>query len=230
MTRIGQTIYADGMRSQSPGHVNSGAKRQWDTTGVLLDESAAAGGLIDFAGVFGNKAPVEMEIGTGKGTFLLERATQRPELNFLGVEWAKVYCHYSADRFRRAGLQNVRMLRTDAMPFLTNCIADNSILRLHVYFPDPWPKKRHRCRRLIQPGFVKQARRILMPGGQLIVVTDHMDYFEQIRRVMRDAPGLASTPLPRMSDKSGEIVGTNFERKYIAQGRAFYGLAAMKYV
>ena len=217
------------MRIQSPGHVNSNSDRKWNTTGIELDE-AIADGPIEFAKIFSNARPVEMEIGTGKGTFLLERAAARPEINFLGLEWARVYCKYAADRFRRAGVTNVRMLRTDASQFVARCLPDSSIFRLHIYFPDPWPKKRHRSRRLVQPTFVEQVRRILTPGGQLIIVTDHREYFEQIRAVLTDAPSLAVIPMPRMSSKDGEIVGTNFERKYIAQGRAFYGLARMKYV
>jgi tRNA (guanine-N7-)-methyltransferase len=216
------------MRAESVKHLAHG-KRQWDTSGVLLEESVAEGAM-DLRAVFGNDRPVEMEIGSGKGTFLLARGAARPEVNFLGLEWARAYCHYTADRLRRAGLANVRMLRADAGPFVKTCLPDACLLRLHIYFPDPWPKRRHHRRRLIQPPFITEACRVLQPGGQLIVVTDHQGYFHQIRRVLRDVPGLAPTPMPRMVDAEGEIVGTNFERKYIAQGRPFYSLARMRYV
>ena len=196
---------------------------------MLLEESVAEE-AVDLRAVFRNGRPVEMEIGSGKGTFLLARAAARPEVNFLGLEWARAYCHYTADRIRRAGLANVRMLRADAGPFVKACLPDACLLRLHVYFPDPWPKRRHHRRRLIQPPFVEEACRVLQPGGQLIIVTDHQGYFHQIRRVLRDVPGLAFTAMPRMVDADGEIVGTNFERKYVAQGRPFYSLARMRYV
>ena len=112
---------------------------------------------------------------------------------------------------------------------MKTCLSDASIWRLHVYFPDPWPKRRHRRRRLIQVPFLDEARRVLAPGGQLIVVTDHQGYFLHIRRAFAAAPGLARIPFPQMTDATGELVGTNFERKYIARGRSFYSIARMRY-
>ncbi|MFA6133278.1 MAG: tRNA (guanosine(46)-N7)-methyltransferase TrmB [Phycisphaerae bacterium] len=212
----------------SPKHLSHGNSERLDGSGVLLDE-AVARGPVDLAAMFGNDHPVEIEIGTGKGTFLAARAAARPEINFLGIEWARAYCLYAADRFRRAGLANVRMLHTDAGEFFPASLADESLLRIHVYFPDPWPKRRHHRRRLIQPPFLAQARRTLRIGGQLVVVTDHLDYFFQMQRVLLEAPGFVSVPMPKMSDRDGELVGTNFERKYIAQGRPFYSAALMKY-
>ncbi len=217
------------MRSGSPKHLANGRSEKWNPADVLIDESAARG-LMDLAGLFGNDRPVELEIGTGKGTFLLARGRQRPDLNFLGIEWARAYCLYSADRFRRAGLENVKMIRTDATAFVKTALPDGSLWRVHVYFPDPWPKRRHHRRRLIQPAFVDQARRILQPGGQLLVVTDHAGYFRHIRRVLGDAPGFARVPMPKMTGEQNELVGTNFERKYIAQGRPFHAMALMRYV
>ena len=216
------------MRAGSPKQLLHGRTAKWDTAGVLLDESIATG-RVDLREVFANARPVELEIGSGKGTFLLARAAARPELNFLGIEWAGAYCRYAADRIRRAGLPNVRMLRTDAAAFVKTCLSDASIWRLHVYFPDPWPKRRHRRRRLIQVPFLHEARRILAPGGQLIVVTDHQGYFLHIRRAFAAVPGLARIPFPQMTDATGELVGTNFERKYIARGRSFYSIARMRY-
>ena len=217
------------MRQSSAKYLGRGKGTKFDTTGVLLAESVTRG-PIDLPRVFGNTRPVEIEIGTGKGTFLVARAMARPEVNFLGVEYARAYAHHSADRFRRRDLANVRMLQVDAGHLFKVCLADASVWRVHIYFPDPWPKRRHRRRRLIRPQFAEEAQRVLRPGGQLIVVTDHMDYFIQIRNVLGDLPGMASIPMPQMADADGEIVGTNFERKYIAQGRPFYSIAKMRYV
>ncbi len=218
------------MRSNSPQHLSRGRSNRWDTTGILLEDSlATAPGRIDFAELFGNSRPVELEIGTGKGTFLTARAAARPEVNFLGIEWAKPYAAYAANRLRRVKLTNTRILAADAEPFFKTRLADNSVWRIHVYFPDPWPKHRHHKRRLIQPGFVQQARRVLRIGGQLIVVTDHLDYFYQVRSVLGQARGFMSIGFPRFTDRKGELVGTNFERKYITQGRPFYSMAIMKY-
>ncbi len=216
------------MRTESPKHLGRKAKSRWDTTGVLLDEAVATGPL-DLGRVFGNSRPVEIEVGTGKGTFLLARAAARTELNFLGIEYAKAYCHYSADRIRRAGLANVRMLHADATHFFRACLTDSSVWRVHIYFPDPWPKRRHHRRRSIQPPFVREIRRTLRLGGQLILVTDHLEYFEHIRRALASVEGFATVAFPRMSDSEGEFVGTNFERKYIAQDRPFYHTALLKY-
>lgn len=217
------------MRPNSRSHLTGRSPDKWDTAGVLLPESAAHGPM-DLQGVFGNGLPVEVEIGSGKGTFLLARAEARPELNFIGVEWARAYCHYTADRIRRAGLTNVRMIRADASTLFRTALRDASIQRVHVYFPDPWPKRRHHRRRLIQPAFVEQVRRVLRPGGQLIVVTDHLDYFFHLRRVLDDSAGFAHVPFPKMTGREDELVGTNFERKYIAQGRPFFSTARLRYV
>ena len=215
------------MRSGSEAHLLHG-RDEWNTAGVLLDESLARG-PVDLAAIFGNTRPVELEIGTGKGTFLLARAAARVELNFLGLEWARAYCHYAADRIRRAGLGNARMLQADAGAFFRKCLPEQSLWRVHVYFPDPWPKRRHHRRRLIQPAFVQHTRCALKLGGQLLIVTDHLEYFRHIETVMARAAGFAIVPLPEMADEEGELVGTNFERKYIAQGRPFYKLARMRY-
>jgi tRNA (guanine-N7-)-methyltransferase len=217
-----------GMRQASAKQLGH-RQGKWDTRGVLLDE-AVARGPIDLAAVFGSRRPVEVEIGTGKGTFLLARAAARPEVNLLGIEYARSYCAYAADRVRRAGLANVRLLRAEAAHVFRACLAPRSVLRVHVYFPDPWPKRRHHGRRLIQPAFVAEVRRVLRPGGELLIVTDHLPYFRWITGVLDGARGFANVPFPQMADASGEIVGTNFERKYIAQGRPFYRIARMRYV
>jgi len=216
------------MRPGSEGHLARRRKGKWDTTGVLLEESLADG-PVDFATIFGNTRPVEVEIGTGKGTFLLARAASRPELNFLGIEWARAYCHYAADRARRAGLRNLRMLRAEAARFFARSVPDASLWRVHIYFPDPWPKRRHHHRRLIQPAFAADLRRSLRLGGQAVIVTDHLGYFRHIQTVMLAVKGMATAPFPKMTGRADELVGTNFERKYIAQGRAFYHMTYVRY-
>jgi len=200
---------------------------KWDTAGILLD--APAGGELDLAAFFGNSRLVEVEIGSGKGTFLLARAAARPDMNLLGVERARAYCLYAADRIRRAGLSNIRLIRADAAQLFETFLADESLWRVHIYFPDPWPKRRHHRRRLIQPPFIRHVRRTLQTGGQLVIVTDHLEYFGHIRTVLAGASGFAEVPFPRMADEGGELVGSNFERKYIAQGRPFYNIALLRH-
>ncbi|MCD4823701.1 MAG: tRNA (guanosine(46)-N7)-methyltransferase TrmB [Phycisphaerae bacterium] len=218
------------MRTNSPKNLQRTPGKQLDTADILLNDSAAAGPM-DFADLFPDAPllPVEIEIGVGKGTFLLARARFRQEINFLGIEYARAYASYAADRVRRAGLKNVRMLCADAGPFFPAAVADESVWRVHVYFPDPWPKRKHHRRRLIQPSFLAQMRRVLKPGGQLLLVTDHREYFEHMQKVITDAPGFGTTDFPRLLDSDEHIVGTNFEKKYITEGRNFYRAAMIKY-
>src|SRR5438094_4030404 len=140
---------------------------------------------LHFPGLFGNFNPVELEIGTGKGTFLLDQAKANPHINYLGIEWARWYWRYASDRLRRHNCLNARTVRAEASFFLQEFIPPESISVLHIYFPDPWPKKRHHKRRLIQPPFLELVQRILTPTGRLQIVTDHQEYFEQIEAVVK---------------------------------------------
>jgi tRNA (guanine-N7-)-methyltransferase len=178
--------------------------------------------------VFGNSSPVELEIGIGKGTFLLEQAKSTPAVNFFGVEYARWFWRYASDRLRRHGCTNARTARAEASFFLREFVRDGSLSVVHIYFPDPWPKKRHHKRRLIQPAFMREVVRVLAPDGRLQVVTDHKDYFEQIEQVVSSS-GMRVVDYNRPgSAADGEYVGTNFERKYEREGRPFYAIAAVK--
>ena len=184
---------------------------------------------LEFAEIFGNDRAVELEIGCGKGTFITREAMRRPDVNFLGVEWARFYWRYTCDRLRRNGCEgNARMLRADANQFVREHLADGCLSVVHIYFPDPWPKAKHNKRRLIQPAFLDEVKRILVPGGRVNAVTDHLDYWEQIERVFREGP-MPLVPYERPDDvEGGEFVGTNFERKYIVEGRTFNAVSAVK--
>jgi tRNA (guanine-N7-)-methyltransferase len=221
--------------------------------------------------------PFHLEIGSGKGTFLVQQAGLEPGTNFLGVEWAGEFYAYAADRVRRrresGSHANVRLLHADATEFLRwRCPA--SICRvIHLYFSDPWPKSRHHKNRVVQHRFLADAWRVLEPGGELRVVTDHADlwawdmaHFERwalpgaavdggaepeggLLGALIDGPSLAraralAPELPEAvaalrahlpdppfdliafdrpeSAGSGELVGTNFERKFRVEGRSFF--------
>lgn len=191
-------------------------------SGVLLDNSIADA-PIDLADIFGNALPVEIEIGSGKGNFLLRYAKDRPEINLLGIEWLTGYAAYAADRAGRAGLANIRLLCADAGEVFANSLACESVQRVHIYFPDPWPKRKHNRRRLIQPGFVRNLRRVLRKGGTVRIVTDHAGYFQHIRSVLESADGLAN-----LETAGVEAVGSNFEKKYVADGRRFHAVTAFR--
>ncbi len=183
---------------------------------------------VDHKLLFGNDHPLEVEIGTGKGTFLAEQAKRNLGVNFLGLERTRRYWQYAADRLRRNHCLNARVVLTEAVYFLTELVTDGSVSAIHIYFPDPWPKTRHHKRRLLQPSIVEQLERVLEPGGRLQVVSDHGEYFAQIERVVR-ASGLTVTEYrPPPTTTPGELVGSNFERKYRRQGRSLHAIAAVK--
>jgi tRNA (guanine-N7-)-methyltransferase len=200
-----------------------------DYPGISL-KAEELDGKIDFVRIFGRPGPVHMEIGSGKGTFLLGQARAQPSDNFLGIEWARKYYRYAVDRIGRWGLTNVRIIRTDAAGFITDSVPDDSVNFFHIYFPDPWPKKRHHKRRFICPDNLEHLIRCLKNGGQIRIATDHADYFEQIKMVLAErSDTLEEIDFIKPAEaESGEWVGTNFERKYIKDQRPIYTIAAQK--
>ena len=188
------------------------------------------GDQLDFARIFGRAGPVHMEIGSGKGTFLVAQAQAQPEVNFLGIEWARKFYRHAVDRIGRWGLRNVRIVRTDAATFLRGFVPQESVDCFHVYFPDPWPKKRHHKRRFLQGSNLDVLIRCLKPGGEIRIATDHADYFEQIREVTSAYSGkLEEIEFERPAGaREGELTGTNYERKYVKQSRPIYTAAFRK--
>ncbi len=180
--------------------------------------------------IFPQRRPIELEIGTGKAAFLLRRAQARPDRNFLGIEWANEFYKFAADRMRRWGVTNVRMLRTDASHFMRIVCPPASLRVLHVYHPDPWPKKRHHKRRLFQQPFVDAAVRCLEPGAHWLVQTDHAEYFEQIEGLLRGHPALEKVEFddPELGIADARVE-TNFEIKYLREGRTMHQLAVRRH-
>ncbi len=120
-----------------------------------------------------SSAPFEIEIGSGKGTFLLQEAQKRVAPNYLGFEWAAEFYRYAADRLRRNHIPNVKMVHGDATEFLNYWCEDSIADVIHLYFSDPWPKKKHHKRRVVQDATLEIFHRVLKPNGSLHVVTDH---------------------------------------------------------
>ncbi|HIJ53307.1 MAG TPA: tRNA (guanosine(46)-N7)-methyltransferase TrmB [Planctomycetes bacterium] len=185
---------------------------------------------IDFVRIFGRRGPVHVEIGTGKGAFLLNEAKAQPDANFFGIERASRYYRYAVDRIGRWGLKNIRIVRTDAAYFLTDFVPDGSVDCFHIYFPDPWPKKRHNKRRFFCPANMQQLLRALKTGGDLKIVTDQAEYFEVIKGLIEtEGNTLEEIEFVRPAGAEvGEWVGTNFERKYLKQDIPIYTLAVRK--
>ncbi|MHC4737512.1 MAG: tRNA (guanosine(46)-N7)-methyltransferase TrmB [Planctomycetota bacterium] len=187
-------------------------------------------GKIDFAQIFGRKSPVHIEVGTGKGTFLVNQAKAQPMVNFLGIEWARKYYRFAVDRIGRWTLTNVRIIRTDAAAFVTDFVPDDSVDCFHIYFPDPWPKKRHHKRRFVSQANTEQMLRSLKTNGSIKIATDYADYFEQIQKVLAQYRNRLEEIefLPPAGADDGEWVGTNFERKYLKEQRQIYTIAVKK--
>jgi tRNA (guanine-N7-)-methyltransferase len=200
------------------------------TIGNVILEPPAPGEMLDFDALFGPQTPVELEIGSGKGTFLLNRARSLPDRGFLGIEWANKYYLYAADRMVRWGVANVRLMRTDAAELVRHHLPPGRLTMLHIYHPDPWPKKRHHKRRLIQPPFLTAAVNALRTGGRLALQTDHAEYFEQMKQVVAGEPRLREVPFNVA--EAGVVDGqvhTNFEIKYLREGRAIWQVAMEKH-
>jgi len=169
----------------------------------------------------------EIEIGCGKGTFMLNVAEQNPETNFLGIEWEGAYYAYTADRVRRAVLTNVRMLHADAVEFLKWRCPDAIVDVIHLYYSDPWPKAKHHKNRVLQDRFLEQAHRCLVPDGELRIVTDHDDYWAWMETYFAKWSDGATAgrsdegkkPFERCAFTApewvgeGQVVATNYEKK-----------------
>ena len=183
---------------------------------LQLDDSEELETFLSWEEVFGNGNPVQVEVGIGKGRFLIESAQRYPAVNFLGIEWASKYLRIARDRSLKRELDNIRFVRTDAKEFVEFFIPASSVAAYHIYFPDPWPKKRHHKRRLFDPQFVVELERTLAENGELWLATDHLEYFEVIVEATE-----ASIYLDQVHPAWPEIP-TNYETKYLAQGKPIY--------
>jgi len=193
-----------------------------DATPYILD-IARLEPPVSWPAVFDNDRPVELEIGSGKGLFLANAATANPGHNFLGIELARKYARRAADRVAKLGLANVKVLPGDARLFMAKYVPPDSLAALHVYFPDPWWKARHKKRRVFAEPLVLDAERTLHPGADFRVVTDVEEYFGVIRALMETHLRFTIQPEPQPNTPEHELdYLTNFERKYRIEGRPIY--------
>lgn len=164
--------------------------------------------------LFGNDQPIEIEVGSGKGLFLLNAALTHPERNFLGIEIDRKYALYAATRLAKRQLPNAKMAPTDARALLRDQVPDASVAAVHVYFPDPWWKTRHHKRRVFTEEFARQCARILQPGGLLHLATDVPEYFQVMTELIAAIPEFQSMPPPSERAPSHDMdYLSNFERK-----------------
>jgi tRNA (guanine-N7-)-methyltransferase len=179
---------------------------------------------LDLARLFPKNQPLEVELGSGDASFLAEYAGLHPERNFIGVERLLGRLRKLDRKGHRAGLTNLRGARIESSYFLEWLLPAHSAAALHIYFPDPWPKKRHRKNRLINERFPALARAALAPGGVIYLRTDDADYFEQMAAVFAADKSFQQIETPP------ELAAllTDFEKDFLAQGiqtlRAAYKL------
>jgi tRNA (guanine-N7-)-methyltransferase len=171
---------------------------------------------LDMGQLFSRKGALEVELGSGDGSFLVASAKQKPECNFLGVERLLGRIRKMARKSVRAGLTNLRGIRIESAYLLEFLLPRNSVSTMHIYFPDPWPKQKHKRHRLINERFPALASQALVPGGKIYLRTDHLEYYAQMLEVFRPSTLYrpVDTPLGLQ-----EIL-TDFERGFQAQGIA----------
>lgn len=180
-------------------------------------------GPIDWREFFGNENPVELDIGSGRGLFLVTAGLEHPDVNYLGIELEYREGRRAARRLAKRNLPNVRVLGGEARTVLLKYAPPGSVSALHVYFPDPWWKRKHRKRRLFTDEFADLAAQVLQPGGELHHRTDVKDYFEVVCALMDHHPGFEPlSPPPESSPKHDMDYLTSFERKKRKVGLPIY--------
>jgi tRNA (guanine-N7-)-methyltransferase len=185
------------------------------------DPKPAPLNLREFFGSEGpDVGPIEIEVGCGKGTFMTGYCERHPELPFVALEWEAEFAFYAAERLaRRPAIKHARVVLGDAAPFLRDFLPESCARAFHVYFPDPWPKKRHHKHRTMRPDFLELMRRVAIPGARFYFGTDHAEYNEAARELF------AATPWLKMVDADAEPtegIQTNFEIKYRKAGKPIY--------
>jgi tRNA (guanine-N7-)-methyltransferase len=166
---------------------------------------------LSLAALFGNHRPLEVDVGCGKGRFLLERAHAHPDTNLLGIDRMLRRIRKIDNRVRRLGYANVSLLRVEAYYAVAFLMPAEAIQTYYIFFPDPWPKHRHHENRLFNPRFVEALLRTLRAGGCVHVATDHQPYFESIAAILRAESGLAEIE----PFQPTEAERTDFERWYL---------------
>ena len=206
------------------GRLTSGQERAIATLGpqLLLDPQ---GGFLDLTEVFGRTSPVTLEIGFGNGESLATQAQAHPERNYIGIEVHRPDVGHLLQIVERLNLDNLRVFNADAVEVLEHCIADDSLAGIQIFFPDPWHKKRHHKRRLIQPEFVALLTRKLAPGGRVHLATDWGEYAEHMCEVMEAAPDLTNLHGPReFAPQPTDRPPTKFEQRGKRLGHGVWDL------
>ena len=176
--------------------------------------------------VFGNQHPLHLEVGIGRGSFLKKYAQRHPEWNFLGVETKEEVMLYGVQESAEEGLTNIRFIWQNAVD-LQDFFAPGEIDRIYLNFSDPWPKKRHARRRLTYKTFLDMYRKVLRPGGEIHLKTDHEDMFAfSLNSFLENGWIVRNVSLDLYKDLPEDNIPTDYETKFVAQGLKIYKLEA----
>lgn len=190
---------------------------------TIDDVQQEFGGVLDWPSFFGNGNPVELDVGCGRGLFLVHAGENNPHTNYLGLEIDYREGRHGAKRLKRRQLSNVRVLGGNALIALRDLIPPQSVAAVHVYFPDPWWKRKHRRRRIFTDTFVDLCARVLVQGGLLHSWTDVEEYFEVISALMNHDPRFETLPPPEERPPTHDMdYQTSFERKKRREGLPIY--------
>lgn len=179
--------------------------------------------------LFCNNNLTEVEIGCGKGGVLLHRAANCSFINIIGIDWLQDYAALTADRIYRHRIQNARVLHGDAADII-NYLRQETIWRIYILFPDPWPKRKHWKRRLITQRFMESLARRLKIGGTIYIATDHEAYFHKIRHALNNTRGLATVTGSDQLLYDNLLRYSNYARKYATRRKNVYTLVALRYL
>lgn len=188
-----------------------------------LPDRSSADSVFD---LFAQRWPLEIEIGAGRGRFLLHRAAAHPDRNFLGIDYRWRFLRQGVERAERRGLTNLLFFKAEAQEVVPHMVPVSSVAVFHIYFPDPWHKRKHHKRRLLTPDFFRLLHERLEPGGLLELATDNFAYFVAFRKALIEAgdtlwSGFTERRNERIMDPG---VQTHFEAKYVRAGRELYYL------
>ncbi len=204
------------IRSSIPTRVRTGGSIKVDPRYEVSSEVLAAGG---WQAVFGRQAPLVVEVGFGNGHSLAEMARQNPDTNFVGIELFGKGILKLTRRLERDGIDNVRVVKGEAVACLTDMFTVGELDAIHVNFPDPWPKRRHHKRRLVAAPFVELLHGRVRPGGRVHLATDFTCYAYQMRTVFEAHPGFINRAgAQRFLYHLPGRVKTKYERKFAALG------------
>ncbi len=184
---------------------------------------ALATDIVTWDELVGENSTIELEIGSGKGLFLQAAALANPSHRFVGIELAAKFADQAAQRISRSGITNVSMLRGDAEAFITHKVPTASLAHVHVYFPDPWWRRKHKKRRVLNDDSLREIERILQLGGQLHFWTDVLDYYDLICGHLIDHSKLAGPEfVPERTPQHDMDYTTHFERRARRNGQPIY--------